>query len=1590
MTMSSRKRPAAFFAPLPSRKKSKTHCSDPSALAFENPSACPLSLTFRDAWAARAVRAAAVWLDVPVDADSFLASALGEFVSQYGAGARDDDTVVGLQIEPRGPLVCLVARNWQSDDCAAAVADACMLTAMSMRELFTGTDRQWSDRVVELVSADVVLLELRLRPQEVNPPSRPKAKAKVTAARWRLCIGIDWHRYEERCSSTSCFHSRTTASLRESMREVMLWALMNSQDLVGQWTFPYPKELGVLYRSVVSSGGGVESDSVAKFDAGEIHSRIDARRLLRHEHVTEEAYAEFELSIASDRRLRPTLRQYQKAALLWMLNRERPGSKPPVSASIVSCVAFERKADVQYDPFQARFFPAERAKFPLISHDARRMKFTPSRVCGGILADEMGLGKTVEVIALILRHPRARSAARKPTKHAPMDPASRASLEDPVKSCICGTSVEDLLGWVQCDYCGSLHHQLCTGYNKSRSEFVFTLPGASRKKNRMPCDLFMCFVCEATKRPKFKSKATLIVSPETIRAQWESEFERHVESGVLMVLVYPGVKAIRSRFASQRARKPSADWQVLATAYYMSAVDVVLTTYEVLGSDLRHLPSESGTERRSSTRQTAKRYPFIASPLVYSTFWRVCMDEAQVGVENTHLSLAMTVAQLQAVNKWVVTGTPFSTSITDLYGTLKFLRVQPFASDEVGLEFFETIITKCFAGGAVERVLDMLLWDGQGDVNGDRRTSGGGLLWRIAKADVLDQLDVPEQHNDVVWCHFSRIERHFYETQAARVLAQVRSDAENEMKELDDALWRELLQLRQLCCHPVVSSKLARAHVRTVDDLLADMLHNARVAYKNDRRNYVRSQNNLAAIYAISEDCSRAIALYLDAFDMLHEDLSMIHQPEELLQLHVAMNLAELVRKMTRQSVETSKTTRLVHGDLSNRQLRTPAADAPKLNSTRLAVADKSWTSPANHRSLHLDAITLESYAAGIRAALASNAASDSKKALTKMYEGFAHTDTFFPDAGQTPVNPAPPVNQPASWWKEVLLAVERCGSAKSFGFADGVRASLSATSKPWSIQFANSFQSVDGLRRAIADEWGTLANQRRGVKNALLSFCETAPTEARMLEWRSCNRCRYDYFMKSRSSCGACALELRLEQFYSRLTGQPPLDSSEQGRYVSKRVDFTAPLALLEVFEAIVAGGQQLGLLTADRRREVMASEESKWTATKDDLSSAKALLDAQRQRFKVLHQVSIAVKRFSLDEDPAHRHPALTLKSYIHLRHLKRVTVDDVNNSRALDAALRVARSSLDGCRGKWHFIQALDAQRREEKRQQRPRREDCAVCWQPMKPERIMLPCAHSFCHSCVYNVVGTGAASGCGGRCPMCRIRFYMEDVTLVCPDRETLKQDVHVEYGCKVDAIVDRVLALAKGEPRVKCLLFSQWESMLLMTTSVLVERGVRCFRFISKKELPGTLNAFKTYAGDAPSVLALPYRHGSTGLNIMEATHVLLAEPPLNEAIEKQAVSRVYRIGQTRETVVHRFVVRDSVEERIYRARHASPQQGASSRRSSDYKTGVKEKNGEERISVDEVRALLMPSMVDDEEEKTEEGRMTARSLWAGRVAVSA
>jgi non-specific serine/threonine protein kinase len=67
----------------------------------------------------------------------------------------------------------------------------------------------------------------------------------------------------------------------------------------------------------------------------------------------------------------------------------------------------------------------------------------------------------------------------------------------------------------------------------------------------------------------------------------------------------------------------------------------------------------------------------------------------------------------------------------------------------------------------------------------------------------------------------------------------------------------------------------------------------------------------------------------------------------------------------------------------------------------------------------------------------------------------------------------------------------------------------------------------------------------------------------------------------------------------------------------------------------------------------------------------------------------------------------------------------------------------------------------------------------------------------------------------------------------------------------------------------------------------------------------------------APPFFVLSLKAGGTGLNLTAANHVIHFDRWWNPAVENQATDRAFRIGQKRNVMVHKFVCRGTVEEKI-------------------------------------------------------------------------
>ena len=69
--------------------------------------------------------------------------------------------------------------------------------------------------------------------------------------------------------------------------------------------------------------------------------------------------------------------------------------------------------------------------------------------------------------------------------------------------------------------------------------------------------------------------------------------------------------------------------------------------------------------------------------------------------------------------------------------------------------------------------------------------------------------------------------------------------------------------------------------------------------------------------------------------------------------------------------------------------------------------------------------------------------------------------------------------------------------------------------------------------------------------------------------------------------------------------------------------------------------------------------------------------------------------------------------------------------------------------------------------------------------------------------------------------------------------------------------------------------------------------------------------------GDDVPFFVLSLKAGGAGLNLTAASHVIHFDRWWNPAVENQATDRAFRIGQRRNVLVHKFICRGTVEDKI-------------------------------------------------------------------------
>lgn len=982
--------------------------------------------------------------------------------------------------------------------------------------------------------------------------------------------------------------------------------------------------------------------------------------------------------------------------------------------------------------------------------------------------------------------------------------------------CICGELDQvDCKPRVQCLKCHLWQHAKCVNY----------------EEKNLKIKPFYCPHCLVAMEP-VSTRATLIISPSSICHQWVDEINRHVRSSSLRVLVYQGVK--KDGFLQP---------------HFLAEQDIVIITYDVLRSELNYVDIPHSNSEDGRRLRNQKRYMAIPSPLVAVEWWRICLDEAQM-VECPAVKAAEMAQRLSGINRWCISGTPVQRGLEDLFGLVVFLGVEPYCVRH----WWVRLLYRPYCKKNPHFLYSFI----------------AKIMWRSAKKDVIDQIQIPPQTEETHWLHFSPVERHFYHRQHevccqdAVVKLRKISDWALKLSSLDrrtvTSILYPLLRLRQACCHPqAVRGEFLplQKSTMTMEELLTSLQKKCGTECEEAHRQLVCALNGLAGIHIIKGEYASAAELYREVLRSSEEHKEKL-KTDSLQRLHATHNLMELLT--------------------------------------------------AKHP--------------GIPPTLRDGRLEEEAKQLREHYMSKCNTEVAEAQQALLPVQQTirdlqRKIHSNSPWWLNVIHRAIEFGIEEEL--AQRVRNEITSNYKQQTgkLSMSEKFRDCRGLQFLLTTHMEELSKFQKQVREAVKNL--EGPPSRHVIE--SATICHLRPVRLPLNCCVFCKADELFTEYESKLfshtvKGQTAIFEEmiedEEG-LVDDRITTTnrGLWAISETERSMKA----LLSFAKSHRFDVEFIDEG---------SNSMDLFEAWKKEYKLLHEYWMALRNrvSAVDElamaterlrvrDPREPKPNPPVLHIIEPHEVEQNRMKLLNDKA-------VATSQLQKKLGQLLYLTNLE--KSQDKTSGGINPEPCPICARQLGKQWAVLTCGHCFCNECISIIieqysVGSHRSSI---KCAICRQTTSHKEISYVfTSEKASQEEDIPVKgsHSTKVEAVVRTLMRIQLRDPGAKALVFSTWQDVLDIISKALTDNNMEFAQISRVKTFQENLSAFKY--DPQINILLLPLHTGSNGLTIIEATHVLLVEPILNPAHELQAIGRVHRIGQTKPTIVHRFLIKATIEERM-------------------------------------------------------------------------
>eukprot|EP00045_Choanoeca_perplexa_P018077 m.277382 g.277382 ORF g.277382 m.277382 type:complete len:1498 (-) comp17705_c0_seq18:28-4521(-) len=742
---------------------------------------------------------------------------------------------------------------------------------------------------------------------------------------------------------------------------------------------------------------------------------------------------------------------------------------------------------------------------------------------------------------------------------------------------------------------------------------------------------------------------------------------------------------------------------------------------------------------------------------------------------------------------------------------------------------------------------------------------------RRDEADVMQELNIPSQTEQVHKLKLNAVEKFFYEqlhstseAELAKAIQRLHDDfdvsLDTSLKDLPvaetSALERLVGNLRMACCHAGVAKgnrTLGQQATKPISmaKVFERLVDEQKRKCQSSNRDFTLAKHALAGLAAIDEDYDLALRLYREVLVRL-DDLAREIKVDNFQLIHALHNFLELA-PLAQEVVSIE--------ELAHKRDRLAAIET-QLASSAMDNVQGSWDKV---KALQADTI---------------------------------HWDTWY-------------------WFVEAI---------KNLGPIIGTSSLVQALRSPLEkapndrnhIRLHLQLNSATQITATLVQESDKLKARRHELLVRLEAL--QAPMSPEAVKFAAtCPDCRSMARLDMRVSGGPCDLckciplleayepylfgdVIKMKSILDTATGDDyKYMASNKDREQNRRASHLL-LTINNLFHLVKSHHQLTPVTEAGLKMSHVLTKE---------FLELRQLWIALWERISILDELEMA--RHRLELAPEGMTDINFLSHYI--THPEQEKLEQTNLAIVADAELTKHRARL-------RFL-----------REQHAGNTECPVCQDTDAQQFVVLACAHRVCFGCSTELQkGNKLWIKCPFRCviktPVSKLQYTTSSAE---PD-EAEPSDSAAEpaidseppvseepslphfkgqTSTKVQAVVQLIQRLRAADASNQVVVFSQWHKVLQLLKTSCLENNVTC-GIMTSSRADKALARFK--ADRSQAAICLTLRNGAQGLNLVEANHVVLLEPLMHPGVEAQAISRVHRVGQTRETVVHRFVVADTVE----------------------------------------------------------------------------